>query len=196
MKKIAIICVMALLCLDFCAKAQEIKPLKVGSKLPNNFWQQEHMIFQNGRYVKQSLLPYKDGLLILDYWATWCASCIVKFPELEALQAAGLEGLKILLVNPSSYKDSPAKIEDLFAAKTLPYRNYTLPTVVSDTSLIKLFAPNVLPQNIWIIDGEVRAITSAEFTNAAAIKTVIDNSKRLAAIRAARKAKIANQPKN
>ncbi|RYF26671.1 MAG: hypothetical protein EOO42_00865 [Flavobacteriales bacterium] len=189
MKKTTILFVMALLCLNICSKAQAIQALKVGDKLPETFWKQEHTVFQDGKYIKQSLQTYKDGLLILDYWATWCASCIVKFPELEALQAINPSKLKILLINPKSYKDTPEKIEALFNAQLPPYRSYSLPTVVADTSLIKFFAPVVLPQNIWIIDGQVRAITSAEFTNAAAIAVIIANSERLKAIRANQKAK-------
>jgi thiol-disulfide isomerase/thioredoxin len=32
------------------------------------------------------LEPFKGKVVVLDYWATWCAPCKVEFPELDRLQ--------------------------------------------------------------------------------------------------------------
>jgi len=105
---------MAMLCLNSGAKAQELKselkPLKVGDKLPETFWQQEHTLYDNGQTTKQTLAPYKRKLLILDFWATWCGSCIKKFALSDSLHQAYGEQVKVLLINTSSTKDTPTKI--------------------------------------------------------------------------------------
>lgn len=166
-----------------------LRALKVGEKVPADFWNISHDIYLNGKITKQNLSEYRDKLLILDYWATWCSSCIIKFPEMQELQAKFPDELQVLLVNPSSYKDEQVKIEALFNAKLPPFKTYTLPSVIRDTTLIKLFEPAQLPQHIWIIDGYVRAITSSEFTDANSIATVIANSRRVEAKRIKRNIK-------
>lgn len=171
------------------ASKNALRALKVGEKVPENFWNVTHEIYQNGQVTKQSLLASRDKLLILDYWATWCSSCIIKFPEMQELQARFPDELHVLLVNPSSYKDEQTKIEALLNAKLPPFKTYTLPTIVRDTTLIKLFEPAQLPQHIWIIDGYVRAITSSEFTDANSVAAVIANSRRVEAKRLKRTTK-------
>lgn len=165
----------------FCSfySASKSQNLKVGDKLPDSFWQQEHLIYQSGVYKKQNLSSYQSSLIILDYWATWCSSCIIKFPELEELQLKYPDKLKILLVNPASYKDKSEEIDALFNAKRPPFKNYTLPSIVSDTTLIKIFTPVQLPQNIWIIGGYVRAITSAEFVTETNIQDAIKQREKI-----------------
>lgn len=174
---------------DKIASKNALRALKVGEKVPEDFWNITHEIYQNGKVTKQSLLNFRDKLLILDYWATWCSSCIIKFPEMQELQARFPDELEVLLVNPSSYKDEQAKIEALLNAKLPPFKTYTLPTVICDTMLIKLFEPAQLPQHIWIIDGYVRAITSSEFTDANSVAAVIANSRRVEAKRLKRTTK-------
>lgn len=171
------------------ASKNALRVLKVGEKVPEDFWNITHEIYQNGKVTKQSLLASRDKLLVLDYWATWCSSCIIKFPEMQELQAQFPNELHVLLVNPSSYKDGQAKIEALLNAKLPPFKTYTLPTVIRDTTLIKLFEPAQLPQHIWIVDGYVRAITSSEFTDSNSVAAVIANSRRVEAKRIKRKTK-------
>ena len=57
-----------------------------------------------------SLADFRGEVLVLNFWATWCAPCIREMPELEALQAAYKDkGLKVLAV--SQDRGSPLLIE-------------------------------------------------------------------------------------
>ncbi len=160
-KKIIPIMVLAVLCLNFKANGQSqisaIKPLKVGDRLPESFWQQEHTVYANGKTTTQTLAAYKSKLLILDFWATWCGSCIKKFSLLDSLQQNHSE-VKVMLVNTLSTKDTLEKVR-----VTMTEYGRNLQTVVSDAFITKLFPQAQLPLYVWIAQGQVRAITGGEF---------------------------------
>lgn len=147
-------------------KREEIKPLRVGDKLPENFWQQEHTIYANGQTTKQTLAAYRGKLLILDFWATWCSTCIYRFAKLEQWQECYNGQLAILLVNSSNTKDSEQRVAELLGGKRAPHQKFKLASIVNDTWLDALFPHRTLPHYIWIdTAGSVSAITSADFVN-------------------------------
>ncbi|WP_410220964.1 redoxin family protein [Pedobacter sp.] len=176
-KKITLLGVLALLCLNFLAMAQaspsEIKPLKVGDKLPEAFWQQEHTVYANGKTTKQTLAAYKGKLLILDFWATWCGSCIKKFSLLDSLQQNHSE-VKVMLVNTLSTKDTLEKVR-----VTMTEYGRNLQTVVSDAFITKLFPQAQLPLCVWIEQGQVRAITGGEFLTRENVSSAVQRRQHL-----------------
>ena len=72
----------------------EIFPVEVGSSAPPF----EATDLQTGRRV--TLADYKDQVVLLNIWATWCEPCKVEMPSLEQLQKdVGPQGLKIVAVS-------------------------------------------------------------------------------------------------
>jgi len=56
----------------------------------------------NGSDKTPAALPlsaFKGKLLILDFWATWCAPCIASFPKMKMLQQKYQKDLQVILVN-------------------------------------------------------------------------------------------------
>ncbi|HCX15011.1 MAG TPA: TlpA family protein disulfide reductase [Rhodospirillaceae bacterium] len=43
--------------------------------------------FKNGAGAEVSLLNYKGKVLVVNFWATWCAPCVKEMPTLNNLQA-------------------------------------------------------------------------------------------------------------
>ena len=168
-----------LLCLfDMPLMAQEIKPLKVGDKLPETFWQQEHTIYVNGKTSKQTLAQYKGKLLILDFWATWCGSCINKFNTLQQQQAKYGAALIVILVNSSATRDTPEKIKMLMEGKKPPYQVFTLPSIINDEHLATLFPHGAVPHYVWINErGQIAALTNGELMNAAQLAHLLEKEK-------------------
>lgn len=176
--------------LAFTANSQEpVKALKVGDKVPESFWQQEHTIYQNGKTTKQNLSAYKGKLLILDFWATWCGSCINKFPLLESLLQGNKAEFNVLLVNAKNTGDQLPKIEQLFTAKLPPFKNYLLATTLGDTYLDQLFPHKILPHYVWLMGGYVSAITGPEYLHPEVIKSLIQQQEKNNQVQQARKTK-------
>lgn len=176
-KKITTLVVVAVLCLNFKALAQApMTALRVGDKLPESFWQQEHNVYAKGQTSKQTLAPYKGKLLVLDFWATWCGSCIKKFRTMEALQAQFNNEAFVLLVNTQSTRDDAKKIDHLLSGRKYNTVPYALTTLFNDTYIYQLFPYGFMPYYVLISpSAEVRAIVPAELMTAANIRLMLDS---------------------
>ncbi|SFS88746.1 TlpA family protein disulfide reductase [Sphingobacterium wenxiniae] len=98
----------------------------------------------------------KDKLLVLDFWATWCVSCVHELPKLDTLQKEFAGQLQIITVTSQSQEvvrgffDKRA-VRGQFVSK--------LPKIFADTTLKQLFPHNIIPHYVWIKDGKVVGIT-------------------------------------
>jgi thiol-disulfide isomerase/thioredoxin len=60
----------------------------------------EDVIFKDINQKNVNLADFKGKLVILNFWATWCAPCKEEMPSLDDLQANGkLSNLKIFPIN-------------------------------------------------------------------------------------------------
>ncbi|MDQ7949323.1 MAG: TlpA disulfide reductase family protein [Pedobacter sp.] len=169
MKKLTLFVVMALLCLNFRSLAQQpdtIPALKVGDKLPANFWSTKVSLLDNtGKRWEAELSIFKGKALLIDFWACWCGACINHFVQLNQIQQHHPD-LAIIPVNTKTTRDTDQRIIELTSGKK--YRNITLamPTVVSDTRITQFFPHHGLPHYVWISkDGRVKAISMSLFIN-------------------------------
>ena len=174
MKKTTKLIVMALLCLNFCAKAQNqtnILPLKIGEKLPETFWQQEHDFYANGKLLRQNLSTYKGKPLILDFFATWCPTCIKRFGKIDSLKKANEGKFAFLPVSTKNTGDTMEKI----AALAKRFSIASLQTsMVNDSSLNKLFPHRSIPTFVWIDEkGILQALSNSTFLNQANIDALL-----------------------
>jgi thiol-disulfide isomerase/thioredoxin len=173
MKKLTFYLTLTLHLLYHHTQAQN-QPLLVGAKLPDTFWQQEHSIYSKGTITKETLAIYRDKLLIIDFWATWCTSCIKKFALADSLHQLYGDQVKVLLVNAKNTKDSPEKI-----AQTLARYGPNLQTLLGDTLLKAIFPQVMLPHYVWIEQGQVRAITGTEFFTSTNVSAAVERRKKL-----------------
>lgn len=177
-KEISVALLFLLCCFAVPAKAQsiaaEIKPQQVGGKLPESFWMQEHLVYAKGKATRQNLSRYKNQLLILDFWATWCSSCTHKFKYIDSLQKEYEGQAVVLLVDAKSTRDTPEKI-----AATMKRFNDQLVTVMADTTLSRYFVHSTVPHYIWIAGGYLLAASGSEFLQKGNLNAILDRQQRL-----------------
>ncbi|EHQ25090.1 TlpA family protein disulfide reductase [Mucilaginibacter paludis] len=176
MKKITIYIVLAALCLNFNVLAQDKTPniaaLKIGDKVPDITINNIINYKDNGgkSTTTAKISDFKGKLLILDFWATWCSSCIVNFPKIEDLEKEFGSKLQILAVTNQNRNT----INKFFASEA--GHKYHITSAVNDTLLAKLFPHRLIPHCVWISqDGHVIAITSAEDVNKVNLTKAISN---------------------
>lgn len=146
-----------------------ITPLKIGDKIPEELWEMTFSVVSanNDDVQHLKLGDYRDKLIILDFWATWCAPCISSLHKLDTLQQ---EFADDLLVFPTSYEVQD-KVRKFFTDK-----GWSLPTAFEETQLKKYFPHRSIPHQVWIKDGEVMAMPPSAYANSKIIASVINGN--------------------
>ena len=146
----------------------EIKPLKIGDKVPDELWDRYFPVVSAGNDKTQMLKlgDFRDKLIILDFWATWCAPCISSLYKLDTLQKEFKDDLMII---PTSYEPEE-KVRSFFADK-----GWQLPTAFEETLLKAYFPYRSIPHQVWIKDGKVMSIAGSEYANKNNINKVLAN---------------------
>lgn len=153
-----------ILFLLFSFKVFSQKDSKLGKKSPE-------LIFENILNFKMNnarLSDFKDKVVILDFWATWCAPCIKSFPQLEEFQTKFANEIQIITVT-----DDPEERIKRFLDK----RKMSLPIVIDEErKLANEFPHRAIPHTI-VIDklGVVKAITSSSEITEDFIHKVLKN---------------------
>ncbi len=168
-KKITLLGVMALLCLNFWAMAQtpalEIKPLKVGDSLPESFFTKTFTrISEFGDSVNFTFAKKANQLVILDFWATWCAPCITSLEALQPIQQQLGDSLLVLALN----EQLPSTWQPFVKQKA-----WKLNSLLQVQYLKQLFPHVSIPHQIWILNGKVMQITTAHTATLANIRAIL-----------------------
>jgi thiol-disulfide isomerase/thioredoxin len=103
-------------------------------------------------HKRVDLNAYHGNVVLLNFWATWCAPCQLEMPRFVAWQSQyGAQGLQILGV---SMDDDPALVRKLIAKLKLNY-----PVVMGDEKLGELYGGVLGLPVTFLIDrnGEIRA---------------------------------------
>ena len=81
---------------SYALEKPDIKNLILIEELKNY----KEVIFKDENQKKLNLEDYKGNLIILNFWATWCAPCREEIPSLDVLQSDNrLNNLKIFPIN-------------------------------------------------------------------------------------------------
>ena len=150
--------------------SKAIHPITVGDYLPNV------KITNVYNYPTKSIQTrqLKSKIIILDFWATWCGSCIEAFPKMEHLQNTFKDTVSVIMVN-SFKSDTKEKVDKLF--KTINDRKgmkFTLPYVLSDHVMNKYFPNEYLPHYVFLDHtGKVLAITDADYVTEGNIRKLL-----------------------
>lgn len=136
------------------AKAQE-SPVEIGQFVPDLPLGRG----VNADYTNKHLSDYyRQGLLVIDFWATWCAPCVSLLPKSKELEKEFDGKLKVLSVSKEDYN----KVSS-FLKKMKISTGIEISSVVEDTRLSKIFPHRLIPHLVWIdSNGRVLSITSGD----------------------------------
>lgn len=178
------IIVLATLCLNFKTQAQNnqtsLKSLSIGNSIPESVWNTPMQVFNQTDHKKTiTLNNYRGKALILDFWATWCSSCINHFLKADSLEQEFNKSLQIILVNSiTGTGDTESKVYSFYAKWNSNHaKPLVLPSIYVDTVLKQLFPHSFIPHYVWIgSDGKIKAITSSEEVTSQNIWELIDHT--------------------
>ena len=138
-----------------------IKPLQIGDSIPSTLWNLPLQMIkarQEGS-ATVTLNDYKGKLIILDFWATWCKSCLLTMPKMHNLQKRFSQDVSLI---PSTY-EPPDKIIPFLkipADSSLAAVKKNFHGIVNGSMLNKFFPHRSLPYLVVINkQGMVTALT-------------------------------------
>lgn len=143
------------------AQSPPVRALSVGDTVPD-------IVIRNVYNYPDSVIKLSDlkgKLTILDFWATWCGSCLSAFPEMHDLKKTFGNDLDILFIN--SYDEDKTKVEATFSRLKQKFGTVvSLPYALRDSSLKQHFPHRYIPHYIWLDkDRKVLAITARQEVN-------------------------------
>ncbi|MFQ5889321.1 MAG: TlpA family protein disulfide reductase [Gemmatimonadota bacterium] len=124
-----------------------------------------------------SLLDYRGGIVLLNFWGTWCAPCLVEIPHLIAVQRE-LEELGGTIIGPAVDSGSPEDVRR-FAAK----RGMTWPLWMADyEQSVGVYGAEGYPFTLLIDAG---GVIRQSYLGPQTKETLLQDIRRLAAERPA-----------
>jgi thiol-disulfide isomerase/thioredoxin len=106
----------------------------------------DNVFFLDKNDKKINIKEFNGNLLLLNFWATWCAPCKEEMPSLDRLQVnQNLSNLKIFAINIS--QESKKKVDSFF--EDLNIENFD-PYFDAPTTLAKIFSLRGVPTSILI----------------------------------------------
>lgn len=107
---------------------------------------------------QKSLAGYRGQIVVVDFWATWCAPCIERFPHIVQLhEKYGRRGIKFVSMDLDDKSDPQAldRAREFLIKHSAVFDNYRMDEVVPDAfeKLDLLGIPAVL---IYDRDGKLR----------------------------------------
>lgn len=105
------------------------------------------------------LEDFKGKAVILDFWATWCGSCIAAIPKVQKFQQQFQDDLQFFMVS----NETKLKVEE-FLHKMNQTKGFMLPCAIDSGSVLtELFRIRFVPHYVWIDpSGKVRAFTGSD----------------------------------
>lgn len=164
------IILLSMVIISFCASisGQNIKKLSIGDTVPEISF--KHVI--NYPETHFTLSDFKGKLVILDFFGTWCGSCVPVVPKLDSLQKQFKGKLQVIVI----CQDVSIEKVKTFIARQWRDNNISLPFVLDDSLYNSLFPHTMIPHEIWILpNGTLKAFTDDEVVTSKNIDIVLNN---------------------
>jgi thiol-disulfide isomerase/thioredoxin len=139
------------------AGPQTIRPLTVGDTVPDI----EFTHIANYTSATARLSDFRGKLVILDFWSSWCGSCMDAMPKMQSLQEQFSSRLQVLLVNTYA-GDTHDKVAGLLQKRKADTAfALRLPYSLGQQALKDYFPHRSIPHYVWVWEGKVIATTAS-----------------------------------
>ncbi len=101
---------------------------------------------------KRGVMAIKGRYAVLNFWGTWCSSCVAELPELKKVATA----IPVYGVLKSPYRRGALRELDV-----------TWPQIIGDDSLFKQYHISGVPTTLLLKDGVVDKVVSGVITEQA-----------------------------
>lgn len=126
--------------------------------------------FQHGTVVEDRLSNYSGKYIIIDFWKTYCGSCVAGLATMEKLQSQWPDKLKVIPVN-----DQETALVQKFWNSNAVTKVLKMGTAVGDNMFGTLFKHKIVPHYVILgPDRKIIAITFKEYVNEKNIGALID----------------------
>lgn len=144
----------------------DVKPLQIGDTIPEELWEMHFPVINgtNDQIQYLNLGEFRDKVIVLDFWATWCGSCLSAMPHLAKLQKE-FEG--DLFIIPITYEKAD-KVQGFLRNSTSSIINSFKEdffSIVDDRYLRSHFEFKSIPQIVVITNGKVKTLTMPSMLN-------------------------------
>lgn len=149
-----------------------IKPLQIGDTIPETLWNLPLKMVKAGQEGSTivTLDDYKGKLIILDFWATWCVSCIKYMPHMHSV-ADTVKADVVLLPSTSENIDVVQNFMRKTASPQMQALKSHFSSLISSTTINHYFPRTTIPHVVIIgRDGVVEAITLPAYITADNLK--------------------------
>ena len=125
----------------------------------------------------RSLADFKGRVLLVDFWTTWCGSCVAAHPKIQKLAADyGLRGFVAVLIHDR--KTHTGRSTEVLAENVLPQyiaeHHITVPVAVADAGEFEQLAVHGVPHYV-LVDrrGFIRYSGSGDLPDERQIRTLL-----------------------
>ncbi|MEJ5994393.1 redoxin domain-containing protein [Pedobacter sp. Du54] len=117
------------------------------------------------------LSDFRGKLVILDFWATWCAPCVAMIPRMDSLQKKFKGKVQFLSV---TYQTEEEVLPFMVKVEKQLNKHFNIPYLTKSKKLHSLFPHVTLPHYVWIDErGMVKAITELTEITASKIELAL-----------------------
>ena len=112
--------------------------------------QLDDFILTDAEGKQKKLSDYRGNVVILSFWASWCAPCLVELPTFAEIERKlGERGVKVLTINVDEDAEGIAMAKDILGKEKFPFSNF----FDSHKQLSQKFDVEMLPSNFVIDKG-------------------------------------------
>lgn len=104
--------------------------------------------FQSLNGTQVSLADFKDEVILLNFWATWCPPCIAEMPDLQKLYDQFGQKAVFLLIT-----DEDPEVVSAFMQK----RGFKMPIYINHSPVPEIFATRSIPTT-YLIDSNGKVV--------------------------------------